>query len=152
MLLDNGNIDNYIAKLEHQVFENRKTISLLKRVKNKYPKLKVIWPGRYSECFNSPCFNSPEINPIANKINIYYSHRCSQDTSLMLNCFIEINGLKIYSDPFEITIGDTRHNDPGYIFYKNWEDIVRKENFPDNIIEQIKEFIKAHSQLDLDSQ
>ena len=151
MLLDNGNIDNYIAKLEFQIFENRKTISALKRVKNKYPKLKVIWPGRYSECFNSPCFNSPEINPIANKINIYYSHRCSQDTSLMLNCFIEANGLKIYSDPFEMTIGDT-NNREAYVLFKNWEEEVKKENFSDNIIEQIKEFIKKHPQLDLNNE
>lgn len=146
MLIDNSNIDNYIAKLEQQIFDNRKKISILKRVKNKYPKLRLNW-----DRWNNEYFNTPEINSIADKIDIHYNCSCCSDSSLMLNCFIEFNELKIYGDPFEITIGDT-NNREAYVLFKNWEEEVRKENFPDNIIEQIKEFIKAHPQLDLDNE
>ena len=143
MLIDNGNIDNYIAKLEQQIFDNRKTISILKRVKNKYPKLRLNW-----DRWNNEYFNTSEINPVANKIDVHYNCSCCSDSSLMLNCFIEFNELKIYGSPFELCIGEKNSCGSGTIPFEKWEEKVRKENYSDSIIEQINNYFKENPRID----
>ena len=135
MLIDDGNLDVYIPKKEKEMLEIRQKITRLKACRIKYPKLRLGWDRWHNECFYSP-----EVNAIANKIDMHYSCGCCADSPLIVGCYIESNGLRIYGDPFEICVGEKNSFGSGNIPSNNWEDHVLEKGYSQIIIDQIEQY------------
>jgi hypothetical protein len=132
---------NIKEKYTEQINKSESILKLLEL----YPDLKEVsdrWSNKYLSC--------KEINKDCDKVNFCHSCGCCPDAVLYAMPYKEVSGLKIYSDPFQIGIGEKNGYGIGEVQWDSWKDKIIKEGFSKEIIDRIQKYFDANPTEDFD--
>ena len=124
-------------KLNKEIEDKKNLLELSK----KYPSLKEV-KNRWGHIF----YSAKEVNDIANEVAFVHSCGCCRDAVLYLMPYVVDSGVEIYSDPFQIIIGE-RYDFSYDILYENWEKDVVKYGLNEFAIEETKKYFKQQEAL-----
>ena len=133
---------NLEEKLDQQINELEKEIEYLKKVKQllaKFPDLKERtdrWGNKY--------YSSSQINEQVD--NVYFKHSCGccPDAPLLAFFYKEIDGVKIYADPYSICVGEQNPNGFGDFPNKNWRETLAEYRIPKSMEEKVEAYFREH--------
>ena len=125
------NINKEIEKLESQI--NR--LNFVKKLIETYPDL-----HERTDRWNNKYYSSASINSQVDKVTFKHSCGCCADAPLLALFYKDVNGIKIYADPYSITIGESYASGYGDISYHNWKETLRKYNIPVEMDAKVEEY------------
>lgn len=102
--------------------------------------LLISYPDLESSCdrWNHERLFSKSVNPIVDRVDFNHSCGCCSDAPLYAYPYIEVDGIKIHSDPLYIPIGEKGYGYCGDMPYDNWEENFQKRNISEEVIHLVK--------------
>lgn len=92
-------------------------------------------------------YYSGTVNGKVSLFEMQYSCTCCDDANIYIFPYIEVEGIKIYTDPTYFCIGQ-KNPKPSlkfpkkHIMFDDWEQQMKNANIPEKIIEQVKTYFE----------
>lgn len=134
--------EKYIKNLEKEANESQQKLDEFRKLQKLYPDLEV----RYNR-WKTPFYCSKLVNKTANKFYTGMTCGCCSDAGKLFYMYEEVDGIKVYTNPYSIEIGEGRgYSYRDYIYPDNEEKL---EKYGITSPEAIKS-VKIHYDLYLD--
>lgn len=135
-------VDDKIKELKSCVLDKKKEILRLEGLESVYPDLKI-----HVDRWKKVVYCSASVNSIVTTCETKHNCGCCERSPLEAWFYILTPLGKIYSNPPCIMIGEKEFSG-GDIPFPDWEDKLRRENIPENIIEQLKSCFPTDEEID----
>lgn len=129
-------------QLFQEIQEHEKQIERLRKVQsliNTYPDLK-----EYKDRWGRKYYTSSMINEKVDQVEIRHACGCCADSPLLAYFYKEIDGIKIYADPYSICIGNQNEFGYGDVPNPNWKKILRRHRIPEEMDGKVQAYFDAH--------
>ncbi|WCF11697.1 hypothetical protein NDS46_30585 (plasmid) [Paenibacillus thiaminolyticus] len=90
-------------------------------------------------------YSTPEVNKQVNEVEFRHSCGCCSNASLLAYFYKIFHGVKIYSEPYSICIGEKYTLGWGDIANSQWKEELRKHGIPEILDEKIEEYFGSHA-------
>ncbi len=87
-------------------------------------------------------FASKSVNHLVTDVEISHGCGCCDDSPLYARPFVEINGERLYSDPFLFYVGDKNYGNGEREDY-GWEKRLIEQNINQMVIDKIRSYLDA---------
>jgi len=110
-----------MIQLKQQAMNLEKKIGAIGEIEQVFPDLAEM-PDRWGTCY----MTSQSANSRVNKVEFRVSCGCCNDAPVFAQPYLEINGYKVHSSPFEIEIGCQSPYGLGIIETPGWKENLKK--------------------------
>lgn len=131
-------IDDVIKELLDNITRNQTYVEKLLTIKKKFPDLK-----EHVDRWKKVRYCSELANLIVNDCEISYNCGCCSDSPLQVWPYLEIEEIKIYSNPLGIYIGERNYwqgDNPN----EGWESDLQACGLSENIIKKVQVYFDNH--------
>lgn len=104
-----------------------------------FPDIKV-----YKNRWNTEHYSSKSVNAKVTNIEFKHSCGCCSDAPLYAKCYLLYNGIKVYTEPVEICIGQGNAYGNGEIVDYNWKSTFEKYNINKSVNSIVEKFIEEN--------
>jgi len=125
-------VKDEISSIEKEITEKQHSLKQLKSMLESYPDLEV-HTGRW----NKKVYSSRSVNSLVNNYDTRHNCGCCSDSPLEVWPYLETEYGKIYSSPAMFFVGQKNEYRYGDLSDPGWEDKLRKENIPEELIERM---------------
>ena len=126
-------LEDRISKSKEEIKQNEKVIKLI----NIYPDLRI-----YSNRWNKEYFCSKLVNKIVTDVEFVNACGCCADAPLYAKFYVEIDGIKIYTEPVEVCVGEGSYGGSGYINTETWKDKLEELNINKNVFDKVEKYLE----------
>ncbi len=133
-----------IKKIEALIKKNKSELDKINGLLGLYPDLEM-QVGRWDKV----AYCSASVNSIVTDYESRYNCGCCADSPLEVWLYINTEFGKVYSSPAHFFIGK-RSYEGGDKAYADWENILRKKNIPENLIEKLRCYFPTNECLEED--
>lgn len=130
-----SDLQKWLDKEDKEATEKEEKLNKVKTLSTIFKNLK-----RNVNRWGTERFCTNEVNETADKYYTTFSCGCCSDAALLVRPYKEVAGIKVYTDPCDICIGEK-----DYSYTNNarldcdWRDALREKGISEAIIEQIEE-------------
>ena len=119
--------------MKDKIKELREEANKLEKIRKEFPDLRE---GR--DRWNKKFLCAKSVNVRVNKYTATHSCGCCSDSPYYIMPYLEFEGERIYSDPFQICVGERCEYIYGQRWYSDWKDRLSKHEIPESLIAEIK--------------
>lgn len=129
-------------KINLQIEKLQKEVNSLNKVKqllNTYPDL-----TEHSDRWRNTYYSSTSVNKHVDQVDFKYACGCCSDAPLLAYFYKIEDGIKIYSNPYSICIGEQNASGFGAFENNNWKQTLRELNISSDMEIKVKEYFLAN--------
>jgi len=132
-----------INKEKNEYHEKIKYLDKLLELVSIYPDLK-----KHIDRWDRNRVSTKLVNHLVNDCEIKHSCGCCSDSILEVWPFIEINEIKIYSDPIPFRIGESNSLGYGEIPWNGWQDKMKENNISEKVVQIAEKYLNDNQPID----
>lgn len=126
-------LQKYLDSVRDEADQLILRLAQLKNAAEKYPDL-----TRHVDRWKKEYFCSARVNGVAERYLSYHGCGCCADSPLMVSPFVEeACGLKVFSNPYYVTIGQKSTTAYGDELYVDWRERLRNIGCTEALIEKV---------------